>query len=85
LRVTLELGSNEAIKKAVQRGVGVAVLSVYAVHKELEAGHLIALPLKDIHCDRQMYVVQNRRSVLTFPARQFLTYLATNPLPALAS
>lgn len=85
LRVTLELGSNEAIKAAVRRSVGVAVLSVYAVHKELEAGHLLALPLQDIHCDRDMYVVQDRRNVLPFPARQFLTYLAANPIPTLAS
>jgi DNA-binding transcriptional LysR family regulator len=85
LRVTLELGSNEAIKEAVQRGAGVAVLSVYAVHKEVEAGRLVALPMKDIHCDRDMYVVQDRRRVLPLPARLFLSYLATNPLPSLMS
>lgn len=85
LRVVLELGSNEAIKEAVQRGVGVAVLSVYAVHKELEAGRLLAFPVKDIHCDRDMYVVQDCRRVLPLPARLFLTYLETNPVPALAS
>ncbi len=83
LRVTLELASNEAIKEVVQRGVGVAVLSVYAVHKELEAGRLFALPLNGIHCDRDMYVVQDRRRALPLPARLFLTYLETNPVPAL--
>jgi DNA-binding transcriptional LysR family regulator len=85
LRVSLELGSNEAIKEAVLRGGGVAVLSVYAVHKELEACRLLALPMKDIHCDRDMYVVQDRRRVLPLPTRLFLTYLETNPVPALAS
>jgi DNA-binding transcriptional LysR family regulator len=85
LRVTLELGSNEAIKEALQRGVGVAVLSVYAVHKELEAGHLLALPMKDLHCDRDMFVVHDRRRVLPLPARLFLTHLETHPVPALAS
>jgi len=38
LRVALELGSNEAIKQAVQRGVGMAVLSIYAVRKEIQSG-----------------------------------------------
>ena len=85
LRVTLELGSNEAIKEAVQQGVGVAVLSLYSVHKELEAGRLLALPLKNLHCDRDMYVVKDRRRVLPLPARLFLTYLETNPVPALTS
>ena len=37
LRVALELGSNEAIKEAVLRGIGVAILSTYAVQKELKA------------------------------------------------
>lgn len=61
---SLELGNNEAIKEAVQRGVGVAVLSVSAVHKELAAGRLHALHMKDMRCDRDRYVVQDRRRVL---------------------
>src|SRR5207244_7885032 len=52
LRVALELGSNEAIKRAVLRGVGVAILSTYAVQKELKAGQLRALKVSDLHCDR---------------------------------
>jgi DNA-binding transcriptional LysR family regulator len=84
LRVVLELGSNEAIKEAVHRGVGVAVLSVFAVQKELDAGGLRVLEFKDIHCDREMFVVNDRRRVLPLPARLFMTFLATNPLPGLA-
>jgi DNA-binding transcriptional LysR family regulator len=85
LRVTLELGSNEAIKEAVQRGVGVAVLSVYAVQTEFESGRLLALPMKDVHCDREMYVMQDCRRVLSLPARLLITYLETHHVPALAS
>src|SRR5205085_11909313 len=59
LRIALELGSNEAIKEAVLRGVGVAILSTYAVQKELRAGHLHGLAVSDLHCDRDMYVVQD--------------------------
>ena len=80
LRVALELGSNEAIKEAVLRGVGVAILSTYAVHKEIGAGQLHALALSDLHCDRDMYVVQDRRRVLPLPARLFLHYLETHPI-----
>ena len=81
LRVALELGSNEAIKEAVLRGVGVAVLSIYAVQKELRAGRLIALEVGDLHCDRDMFVVQDRRRVLPPPARMFLAFLETHPVP----
>jgi DNA-binding transcriptional LysR family regulator len=75
LRVVLELGSNEAIKEAVLRGVGAAVLSTYAVQKELKAGQLRSLVLADLHCDRDMFIVQDRRRVLPLPARLFLDVL----------
>jgi DNA-binding transcriptional LysR family regulator len=80
LRVALELGSNEAIKEAVLRGVGVAILSTYAVQKELRAGQLHALAISDLRCDRDMYVVQDRRRVLSLPARLFLQFLESNPI-----
>lgn len=82
LRVALELGSNEAIKEAVLRGVGIAILSTYAVQKELKAGQLLPLQVSDLHCDRDMYVVQDRRRVLSFPARLFLLFLETHPVAA---
>jgi DNA-binding transcriptional LysR family regulator len=84
LRVALELGSNEAIKEAISRGVGVAVLSALAVRKELKSGILHALEVKGIHCEREMFVVQDRRRVPSLPARLFLTFLETNPVPDLA-
>ena len=80
LRIALELGSNEAIKEAVLRGVGVAILSTYAVQKELRAEQLHALRVSDLHCDRDMYIVQDRRRVLPLPARLFLLFLETHPI-----
>jgi DNA-binding transcriptional LysR family regulator len=82
LSVALELGSNEAIKEAVLRGVGVAILSTYAVQKELRAGQLHALAVSDLHCDRDMYIAQDRRRVLPLPARLFLLFLDTHPIAA---
>jgi DNA-binding transcriptional LysR family regulator len=82
LRIALELGSNEAIKEAVLRGVGIAVLSTYAVQKEIKAGQLHALVVSDLHCDREMFVVRDRRRVLPLPARLFLTFLESQPIPA---
>jgi DNA-binding transcriptional LysR family regulator len=78
LRVALELGSNEAIKEAVLRGVGVAILSTYAVEKEVKAGQLHALAVSDLHCDRDMFIVQDKRRVLPLPARLFLMFLETH-------
>jgi DNA-binding transcriptional LysR family regulator len=81
LRVALELGNNEAIKEAVLCGLGVAVLSEYAVRKEVGAGRLHALAVTDLRCDREMYLVWDRRRALPLTARTFLAFVATNPVP----
>jgi DNA-binding transcriptional LysR family regulator len=75
LDVTLELGSNEAIKEAVLRGLGLAVLSTHAVQKEVQAGLLHALQVTGLPLVRDMFVVWDRRRVLPIPARQFLDLL----------
>lgn len=41
----LELGSPEAIKGAVEAGMGVSILSSVSVNKEVELGTLVAIPL----------------------------------------
>jgi DNA-binding transcriptional LysR family regulator len=82
-RVTLELGSNEAIKEAVSRGMGLAVLSAHAVEKEVRAGRLHALGVTGLKLGREMFVVWDRRRVLPIAARLFLDLL--EPLPGHAS
>jgi DNA-binding transcriptional LysR family regulator len=75
LRVALELGSNEAIKEAVLRGLGLAVLSTRTVEKELRLNQLHALKITGLPLARQMFVVWDRRRVLPIPARLFLDLL----------
>lgn len=79
LQVTLELGSNESIKEAVLRGIGVAILSVHTVQKELRDGQLHAVQVTDLPLKREMYAVWDRRRVLPIPARLFLDYLVPCP------
>jgi len=85
LRVTLELGSNEAIKEAVLRGMGAAVLSTRAVQKEADAGKLHLLQISGLILSRDMLVVWDRRRVLPIPARLFLDLLDAAPAGARAS
>lgn len=79
MRIALELGSNEAIKEAVSRGIGVAILSVYAVRKELKTGELYGLTVTDLRCDREIFAVWDRRRALSGTARTFLFFLESNP------
>jgi DNA-binding transcriptional LysR family regulator len=79
LQVVLELGSNEAIKEAVARGLGLAFLSARAAEKELQAGQLRALRVTGLSLDREIFVVWDRRRVLPAPARLFLDLLEPSP------
>jgi DNA-binding transcriptional LysR family regulator len=45
LKITMELGSPEAVKGAVEAGMGVSIVSTATVQKELKLGTLVALRL----------------------------------------
>jgi hypothetical protein len=68
LNITLELGSNAAIKDAVQRGLGVAFLSRLAVQREIDANELRAVTVDGLSLDRHFYLVYHRRRPLSPPA-----------------
>jgi DNA-binding transcriptional LysR family regulator len=82
LKTAFELGSNEAIKEAVRRGAGVAILSRLAVLHELERGELHALELAGLDCSREIYLVSDPRRVLSGAALALRSHLETH-LPAL--
>ncbi|NBD09438.1 MULTISPECIES: LysR family transcriptional regulator [Corallococcus] len=48
----LQLGSTEAIKKAVALGLGVALLSRWSIHEELSLGRLQVLPVPGLRVPR---------------------------------
>jgi LysR family transcriptional regulator, low CO2-responsive transcriptional regulator len=80
LQIALELGSNEAIKEAVLRGVGAAVLSRHTIRREVRAGQLHTLKVAGLCLKRDIYVVWDRRRALPIAARLFLD--ALDPAPS---
>jgi DNA-binding transcriptional LysR family regulator len=81
LRLTpaLELGSNEAVKRAVMGGAGYAILSRHALVSELAAGHLAIVPVEGWDCRRDLYLVQRTLHTLTRAERAFIGLLAAVP------
>ncbi|ASJ76075.1 selenium metabolism-associated LysR family transcriptional regulator [Granulosicoccus antarcticus] len=59
-----ELGSTEAIKGAVQAGVGISIVSRSALQKELSLGQLVALPLNP-PLMRSFYFVRQKQQFRT--------------------
>jgi DNA-binding transcriptional LysR family regulator len=63
----------------------VAVLSALAARKEVAAGRLVAREVEGLRCDREMFLVTDRRRALPAPARLFVNFLDANPVPDLTS
>ncbi|MGA9992665.1 MAG: LysR family transcriptional regulator [Thiobacillaceae bacterium] len=80
-RLELVMSTNEAIKEAVQAGMGLAVVSRHTVLLELETGRLVVLPVEHLPIIRHWYVVQREGKHLSAVAQAFKEFLLTNPLP----
>jgi DNA-binding transcriptional LysR family regulator len=79
LNLVMELGSREAIKGAVSAGLGVAVVSVTTVTKEVRLGELIAVPM-DPPLRRQLSLVYPEEKFRSRLLQAFLDFLESSPL-----
>jgi len=57
LNVCGELGSSEAIKEAVIAGLGVSVISIHAVRRELASRLLYEIPINACRIERKFYLI----------------------------
>ena len=77
----IELGSNEAVKRAVGAGLGIGLLSTHAIEAERLAEFLVDLPIVGWECGRSFWLIRRRDRVLT---RAEQVFLALVPQSALA-
>lgn len=70
-----EFDNPEAIKEAVMGGMGVTILPTYAVARERKAGFLRALPIADLHLERQLKLLYDVARPFSPMTRAFLTHL----------
>gem|GEM_PF-78293 len=75
LTPVLEMGSPEALKRAVRAGLGVAIVSSATVELELKAGLLIALPVTGVELSRPFYIVIHRDRYISAPLSAFVDLL----------
>jgi DNA-binding transcriptional LysR family regulator len=72
LAAAVELGNPEAVKQAVMGGLGMAVLSKFAVEPELKAKTLVALKVKGLNITRQLKIVYRKGKHLSRAAASFI-------------
>jgi LysR family transcriptional regulator, low CO2-responsive transcriptional regulator len=75
LSVSMELGSNGAIKHAVESGLGLAAISNYAISLERSSGRLRVLDVEGFPLRRQWHIVHLRRQRLAAPVQNFIDFL----------
>lgn len=74
LNVVMEMGHPEAVKRAVESGVGLACLSTLTVCREVENGWLKSLNVKGVDMSRQLWIVHRKDKVMTEAMQEFLDF-----------
>jgi len=72
VKIPLELSSNRAIKRAVEDGIGIALISRKVAREEIEAGRLMAIPLSDPSMTRKFYMVHHKDKYLSESLQNFI-------------
>lgn len=75
LTIALEMNSSEAIRAAVEEGMGVAFLARTSVQREIAADRLRAVPVGGFHAHQHLYLITNSERLPTTPVRAFLAFL----------
>jgi LysR family transcriptional regulator, low CO2-responsive transcriptional regulator len=75
LVVAMELGSNGAIKHAVESGLGLAVISRYACALEFSTKRLVELDVRGFPIRRDWHIVHLRRRKLPASVTAFIEFL----------
>jgi len=71
----MELGSTEAIKRAVSANLGISIVSPYSIQWELKRGQLVARKIKEAGFARQFNLIYHHRLKLSTVALKFLDAL----------
>ena len=77
LKTGMEMSSNEAIKQAVQAGLGLGVLSIHTLEVELMLKRLVVLDVEDFPIIRHWYIVHRRGKRFSAVAQAFRDFVLT--------
>lgn len=70
--LTLELSNNEAIKRAVEQGIGLSLISENVAREEIRRGTLKAISLADPSLTRQFYMIHHKDKYLSQPLQMLI-------------
>jgi len=74
IHIVMEMGHPEAVKRAVESGVGIACLSSLTICREVENGWLKSLNVDGIDMTRQLQIIARKDKVMTDTMHEFLNF-----------
>lgn len=80
LNIVMELGSSSAIKAAVEGGLGISILSKWAVQDKVNAGTLHAIKLKEDEFVRSFRIIYHKKKYKTQASEEFLRFLKSDEI-----
>lgn len=75
---SFEMGSNEAIKHAVEAGLGLGIVSLHTIKLELETNHVVMLDVQGFPLMREWHLVKRKGKRLTAAAKAFQDFMLEN-------
>lgn len=75
LKVMHEMGSTEAVVQAVEAGLGVSVVSEWAVSHRAHRRRLLVLALEGVSLERDLYLIYRRHHQHSRPEEAFLAFI----------
>lgn len=85
MKVSMVLGSTQAIKEAVENGLGISIISRWSVRKEVKFGTLCTLNFKEEKMVRNFSLITYKNFVSSHATEEFLSYLSSYPFDKLLS
>ncbi len=75
LTVSMEMNTNGAIKQGVEEGLGLGIVSIHTLERELESGRLVVLDVESFPIIRQWFMVHRAGKRLSAIATEFADFV----------
>ncbi len=75
MKIVASMSNQEAIKKAVENGMGVTIMSEAAAREEIKTGRVYAFPFPGDRLVRYLQIIHLEDFKLSKPAQKFVQYV----------
>lgn len=82
LNRVMEFGNTECVKKAVEAGLGISIISKHVIAREVSLNLIRSIPLTGITTKRDFYIIHLKDKYLNNLVQAFLDFLKASEIPS---